>query len=1395
MDGDRRSVHRVSGTALIALLPLLAGACTDRPGKDFSQRETTGSTSQGLANEVFLDAEDMAVSGGWVLWNYKPNDWMEAPVGLQALNGASAAAGEATATVDIPAAGDYAVWVRYVDWHDLPSVSRRGPFRVKVVQGSERADHVFDTVGVRETPQSEKAYGDGAGRSVWVRIPASASLVAGSAQIVMTKETPYAQTSFPRKIDCFVLTTDSSAVPDEHSYVPQVYARVTAKPSQSEPFGVHLIGDLPWNQGEPWPTLSEVEDHNFVKNEVCKGPLPCLQAAKRLHPGDSSSWFNLTPFLGLMGDNRLNFRATVDFYNTIDHGEFTLQLSNTPDDTGVFHTFEVTGDPSAVPNAAVLDVTLDINNRAAARSDAEWSAEANGWANLSSPGARPATFPVMTGMHAPAQLSRQTVDNEISTMQRLGYNGIANPSAPVLVQNGLNHPYFKTAVWTNDLIDGSFNDPDIPSVQDRLTKALAPLVANGLQQDHAFVSLMDEPNLIPSHFAKFITDPIGNAEFDAWLQGRGLTPADFGKSNWSEVNVTDDRVLEPRAYYESRRFIAKTLSNFFKDATGIAQAIVSTARTTVNFAESSTFYGNMYRDGIDWFTMLRDQALTYGLTEDHLNTSTTYQLAGYRADLLRGACRPAGQSMGMYSVVALSKKPWDIGSKAAAEIGHGAQALNLYSYGPFYHYQSADTYSRAQELYQEVKDVSYAIGGTEDYLVGAKVPRSRVAFLYPATTDIWTLDQAYSLYGKERMLLWLLLNHMGYRVEIVSEDEVEEGKLDDYEALFLIGSHIRSDIVADIGAWVDAGGFLYLGAGSGARDEANGPSTLDQKIGFVPPSFNPTYANKNLTERVGLPLYPNLNTVTYDGKALESLIGVQVAPVAGAEVVARFQNGDPAVQIWNRNAGRVVFAGFLPGLAYAKSGVVATAAAEAALPPGVDRHTHNPPSYNADYRALMQNIMDRLNYKPRVVTNNPLVEGNLLEANDGLVVTLSNWSESPIEDLAVTVKYTMPVGAPQATRGTATDVASGDRTVSFKIDLEHLDFVKLPYAAYQQENTTEALVTIEAEHYRSKVARSEHDWKLTRAYTPYLGDGAMEAAENTGMERVTGYSTTSPQMDFPINFVKGGTHYVWIRGRRKSGVNDNTVHIGLDGQESSTSDNHQTPSATAFTWTRVTADGPVASISVTPGLHTLNVWMREDGFILDRIIVTRSGLFTPAADGDSFQDQGREGLLVLEAEGYRTNTAGSGAGSGASWILTTEYPDYSGSGAMRASPNSGLDLGTNIGSSPRLDFRVEILKTGTHYLWLRARRAVNDGDDTVNVGLDGQLVPTSTGVKVDSDSFTWVRATIGGPEVATMSIAPGLHTVNVWMREDGFVLDKVLLTTDPEYAPPTGPGPAASERG
>ena len=124
----------------------------------------------------------------------------------------------------------------------------------------------------------------------------------------------------------------------------------------------------------------------------------------------------------------------------------------------------------------------------------------------------------------------------------------------------------------------------------------------------------------------------------------------------------------------------------------------------------------------------------------------------------------------------------------------------------------------------------------------------------------------------------------------------------------------------------------------------------------------------------------------------------------------------------------------------------------------------------------------------------------------------------------------------------------------------------------------------------------------------------MVANPNNGTIIKSNYAASSPRLDYEVNFTHSGTHYVWIRGIGQS-TKDDSIHMGLDGQELSSSDEISSLS-TSWTWSNQTMDGPVATIQVTtPGTHTINLWMREDGTIIDKIVLTVNPSYVPSGTG------------------------------------------------------------------------------------------------------------------------------------------------------------------------------------
>jgi hypothetical protein len=223
----------------------------------------------------------------------------------------------------------------------------------------------------------------------------------------------------------------------------------------------------------------------------------------------------------------------------------------------------------------------------------------------------------------------------------------------------------------------------------------------------------------------------------------------------------------------------------------------------------------------------------------------------------------------------------------------------------------------------------------------------------------------------------------------------------------------------------------------------------------------------------------------------------------------------------------------------------------------------------------------------------PPINGSAMTNTDGTITYTPDMGSIGSDDFTYTV---------EDNSGAVSNLATV--TVSITSDIE----------TFQQASGVDGLVVIEAEDFDAHVARGAHSWV---AVTPAGASGsALQAEPNVNTNNDTGYVSTSPRLDYPINFIQTGTHYVWVRGRGASS-SDDSVHVGLNGVALSSADRIESRGwLPAWSWTSDTRDGLAATITVdSPGIHTLNVWMREDGFELDKLVLTTSNSYSPTDDG------------------------------------------------------------------------------------------------------------------------------------------------------------------------------------
>jgi hypothetical protein len=158
-------------------------------------------------------------------------------------------------------------------------------------------------------------------------------------------------------------------------------------------------------------------------------------------------------------------------------------------------------------------------------------------------------------------------------------------------------------------------------------------------------------------------------------------------------------------------------------------------------------------------------------------------------------------------------------------------------------------------------------------------------------------------------------------------------------------------------------------------------------------------------------------------------------------------------------------------------------------------------------------------------------------------------------------------------------------------------------------------IVIEAEHVHKNEKKDALKWESVKEPAGFSGDGAMEAKPNEDVNNNEDFVTLSPRMDYTVNFAKAGKYRVWVRGWGK-GESDNSCHVGLDGKAVESSDRIGEFPAEEWAWLNDTHDGEPAVIEIKEaGVKTLNVWMREDGFIIDKILLTRDENYKPADKG------------------------------------------------------------------------------------------------------------------------------------------------------------------------------------
>ncbi|MHC4494195.1 MAG: hypothetical protein ACYSYM_00055 [Planctomycetota bacterium] len=186
------------------------------------------------------------------------------------------------------------------------------------------------------------------------------------------------------------------------------------------------------------------------------------------------------------------------------------------------------------------------------------------------------------------------------------------------------------------------------------------------------------------------------------------------------------------------------------------------------------------------------------------------------------------------------------------------------------------------------------------------------------------------------------------------------------------------------------------------------------------------------------------------------------------------------------------------------------------------------------------------------------------------------------------------------------------------------------------------------------------------------------------------------------------------------------------------------------------------------------------------------GLLTDYASAQPInQNPGADGIVSVEAENYDHIEPGQ---NGTRWEEVGPRDAFTGVLGMEVF-NESTNNTNYAAESSRLDYEINFVKTGTYYVWILAWGA-DGSSDSCHSGLNGEESDTSDRMSGWNGDYEWNSQTMD-PERPTVEVTTtGVHTFNVWMREDNLVVDKIVLTINPDFSlSGIEPGPPESVRG
>ncbi len=746
---------------------------------------------------------------------------------------------------------------------------------------------------------------------------------------------------------------------------------------------------------------------------------------KRLKSGISTDWFDLKEHCGRALHGRLNRAGGVAEFPNVTAQIITqpsakrlrlvIELATAPNEASVIKKFEETLNGDLTSFLVSPDLKNDAEDlETAAQMTARrlrWAVEATGGRRIS-----PKHHIIQTSFWSPQRPELNV--QEAKVLWLLGFNVVggqrqevrdAYPKA-LRVPGHTHHVQFGPAA-TQTSID--------KLIQQHAVKQKAVLEAGvpyGFADEIAARPLIGESAQAREHF-------------HAWLAAKKIAPKNLGVAKLSDVVPLETpaafkeaaKLNAPAArrvfYYTSRfrqhagtqriRWHTESFHRHFPKGP-ITSTLVADhpyfggTGLGMGFHQADSAWGN-WTLALNWFDLARAQAVDLIGIEDWMGLQYMYgpnytwegfQLMGFQASMMRSG----GRSQTPIICWITPSDETNLRLKSFSSLAQGAKHFFYWTYGPTA--TSTENYwSDLRGSYDGIARVTKQLAAAEHLIHPGELRQTRVALLYSISSDLW---QPYNYrHMLERRGTYLSLVHDQYTVDMLTEEDIEAGRLKQYKALYATDPCISVAATAAISRWVRGGGHLYGSGTAGSRNEFNEPVDGLAQVFGIQANPKATPQPGNYRTRGHLNKIPHLDQIKLRSadsmpSAGFDVIGLKVAAqTKGGDAVGQFQDGSPAVVSNEFGKGRSIFVATTPGISYIKDAKFAARELAEKWP---DAH-----------RNFINHLADRSGANRALLLSHSVVEAGVYEAPKGIAVVLANFTYEPVDRLEVILPVRKPV--------------------------------------------------------------------------------------------------------------------------------------------------------------------------------------------------------------------------------------------------------------------------------------------------------------------------------------------------------------------------------------------------